>query len=113
MLALVSLVGLFVAAISYALALALKNEYGLSAISNFLVLPLVLLSGITLPLTLAPPFLQTLGRINPLSHAVDAARALTGGDLAHAAIIPGFALFAGLLALGFSWAVSAFRSATR
>ncbi len=112
-LALVSLVGLFVAAISYALALALKNEYGLSAISNFLVLPLVLLSGITLPLTLAPPFLQTLGRINPLSHAVDAARALTAGDLAHAAIVPGFALFAGLLALAFAWTVSAFRSATR
>ncbi len=112
-LALVSLVGLFVAAISYALALALKNEYGLSAISNFLVLPLVLLSGITLPLTLAPPFLQTLGRINPLSHAVDAARALTAGELTHAAIVPGFVLFAGLLALAFVWAVSAFRSATR
>lgn len=113
MLALVSLVGLFVAAISYALALALKNEYGLSAISNFLVLPLILLSGITLPLTLAPPFLQTLGRINPLSHAVDASRALIVGDLSHTAIVPGFGVFIVLLALSFTWAVNAFRSATR
>ena len=42
-------------------------------------LPLLLLSGIMLPMALAPDWLQTLSNLNPLTHAVDAARALFNG----------------------------------
>lgn len=110
---LIMLVGLFVASISYVLALSLKNEYALSGAANFFLLPLVLLSGISLPLTLAPPFLQLLGSINPFSHAVNAARALSQGHLAHTAVSSGFVLFAMLFALAFVWSVRSFRSITR
>ena len=113
MLLLVTLVGLFVASISYVLALSLKNEYALSGVANFFVLPLILLSGITLPLTLAPPLLQLVGRINPFSHAVDAARALTMGHLAHTVVLSGFVIFAVLFVLAFVWSVHSFRSITR
>lgn len=46
-------------------ALALKDENALSSMLNTLTLPVFLLSGITLPLTLAPPILRTLGNFNP------------------------------------------------
>ena len=43
-------------------------------------MPLLLLSGILLPMALAPDWLQTLSTLNPLTHAVDAARALFNGQ---------------------------------
>ena len=42
-------------------------------------LPMLLLSGVLLPMQLAPDWLQTLSTFNPLTHAVDAARALFNG----------------------------------
>ena len=45
-----------------------------------MALPLLLLSGILLPMALAPDWLQTLSNLNPLTHAVDAARALFNGQ---------------------------------
>jgi ABC-2 type transport system permease protein len=53
-LALIVLIGLLMASCSYALALTLKDENALASLVNFLFLPLLLLSGIFLPLTLAP-----------------------------------------------------------
>ena len=43
-------------------------------------MPLLLLSGILLPMALAPDWLQFLSTLNPLTHAVDAARALFNGQ---------------------------------
>jgi ABC-2 type transport system permease protein len=43
-------------------------------------LPLLLLSGILLPMALAPDWLKFLSSLNPLTHAADAARALFNGD---------------------------------
>jgi ABC-2 type transport system permease protein len=107
--ALVLLIGLFLASCSYALALMLRDENGLAAIVNFLTLPLVLLSGITLPLTLAPDWIQTVADVNPFSHAVDATRSLFAGDILVGAVLRGF-LIAGVLALlALAWAVRAFR----
>ena len=42
-------------------------------------MPLLLLSGILLPMALAPDWLQFLSTLSPLTHAVDAARALFNG----------------------------------
>ena len=78
-LAIVALVGLSFALLSYTLALVFKSEDALAPIVQFLALPLLLLSGIFLPMTLAPDWLQTLSSLNPLTHAVDAARALFSG----------------------------------
>ncbi len=46
----------------------------------------MLLSGILLPLTLAPSWLRTIASINPLAHAVDATRALINGHVGGALI---------------------------
>jgi len=80
MLGLLLLIGLSVAPLSYAGALYLKTEDAFAPVVNAIALPLLLLSGILLPMALAPDWLQFLSTINPLTHAVDAARALFNGD---------------------------------
>jgi ABC-2 type transport system permease protein len=79
-LGLLLLIGLSVAPLSYAAALILKSEDAFAPLINAIALPLLLLSGILLPMALAPDWLQFLSTINPLTHAVDAARALFNAD---------------------------------
>jgi ABC-2 type transport system permease protein len=97
--ALLVLMGLLMASISYALALKLRNEDAFAPLLMTVTLPLLLLSGVLLPLTLAPDWLQAIASINPLSHAVDAARALFNGRFGDPSVVPGVVLMAAL-ALG-------------
>lgn len=78
-LGLLVLVGLAVAPLSYAGGLALKSEDAFAPVVNAIALPMLLLSGILLPMQLAPDWLQTLSNLNPLTHTVDATRALFNG----------------------------------
>jgi ABC-2 type transport system permease protein len=99
-LGLLALMGLLMASISYALALKLRDEDSFAPLVMTVSLPLLLLSGVLLPLTLAPDWLRTLASINPLSHAVDAARALFNGQFADPSVIPGVVLMAVLAVVG-------------
>ena len=101
-LALLALIGLAMAPTSYALALWLKSEDALAPFLNSVVLPLLLLSGILLPMSLAPAWLQTLASLNPFEHTVEAARALFNGHWADPQILIGVAV-SGLLAAGAIW----------
>jgi ABC-2 type transport system permease protein len=78
---LVAAVGAAFAAASYALALLTKAEDAMASITNSLAVPLLLLSGILLPMTLAPGWLRVLANINPVKHIVDAARGLFRGHV--------------------------------
>lgn len=106
------LIGLLMASCSYALALLFKDENALSSTLNFVLVPLLLLSGIVLPMTLAPQLLRTIAQINPVAHAVDAARALVNGNLTDNAVLLGFGMLAVLAVLGIWWATRSFRQAT-
>ena len=86
-LVLIALIGLAIAPCSYAFALILKSEDGLAPTLNFFMIPLQLLSGITLPLTLAPLWIQRVALANPLTHAVNAARALFNSNFSDSSII--------------------------
>ncbi|KAA0022523.1 ABC transporter permease [Antrihabitans cavernicola] len=66
---------------SYALGLWAQSEDTLASILNSVTIPILLLSGILLPMTLGPTWLRTIAKINPIFHTVDAARALFRGDL--------------------------------
>ncbi|WP_328404427.1 ABC transporter permease [Nocardia sp. NBC_00403] len=68
------------AAASYALGLWAKAEDTLASVLNSITVPLMLLSGILLPMTLGPTWLQNIAKANPFSHTVDTARALFRGD---------------------------------
>jgi ABC-2 type transport system permease protein len=76
MLALLALLGLMMTPISYAVALWLGNEDSFAPLIFTASLPLLLLSGVLLPLTLAPDWLRGIAAANPLAYAVDASRAI-------------------------------------
>jgi ABC-2 type transport system permease protein len=103
--------GLTMASCSYAVALVLKNESALAAAVNLFSLPLFLLSGIMLPLSLAPDILRTIATANPFAYAVDAARALIAGHLQDVAVLQAFSIFAVLGALALFWATRSIRKA--
>lgn len=65
---------------SYALALWARAEDVLASVLNSVSVPLMLLSGILLPMNVGPGWLQAIAEVNPFSHTVDAARALFRGD---------------------------------
>jgi ABC-2 type transport system permease protein len=98
-LGLLALVGLVIAPLSYAAALVLKSEDALAPLINSIALPMLLLAGIFLPMTLAPDWLQFLSSLNPLTHAVDAVRALFNGDWGSPDIAIGIGLSAVLAAI--------------
>jgi ABC-2 type transport system permease protein len=79
MLALLALCGLMVAPFSYAAALVLKSEDAFAPLVQGIAMPLLLLSGILLPMALAPDWLQFLSSLSPFTHVVDAARAVFNG----------------------------------
>lgn len=108
-LVLLAFIGFTMVSGSYALALLLKNENALAPLVNSVTLPLLLLSGVLLPLSLAPGWLKTVADINPLSHAVEAARALMAGNLGDGAIAVGFAVMVPLAVLALWWAARSFR----
>ncbi|HET9455799.1 MAG TPA: ABC transporter permease [Candidatus Limnocylindrales bacterium] len=85
--------------------LVLKTEDALAPVINSVALPLLLLSGILLPMALAPEWLRFLSSINPLTHTVDAARALFNGDWANPEVVIGASITA-VLAVIAVWVAS-------
>jgi ABC-2 type transport system permease protein len=110
--AVLAILGLAMAPLSYAAALALKSEDAFAPLVQSVTMPLLLLSGILLPMALAPDWLRFLSTINPLTHAVDAVRALFNGQWAAPEIAVG-TVVTGILAVVSVWVASrAFTRAT-
>jgi ABC-2 type transport system permease protein len=107
-LALVGLLGLLMASISYACALWLKSEDSFAPLIFTATLPLLLLSGVLLPLTLAPGWLRAIAAVNPLSYAVDAARAVFNDHLSDISVEKGVLITAVLAVFAVAIAVRAF-----
>ncbi len=99
-LALVALIGLAISSIAYTLALWLRSEDSYAPLIFTLSLPLLLLSGVLLPLQLAPDWLQHVAQANPLSYAVTAARDVFNGHGADPDVFKGLAIMAALAVVG-------------
>ncbi|WP_248963621.1 ABC transporter permease [Sphaerisporangium perillae] len=97
--------GLFAASLSYGLALTLRDENGMSQVVQFFAMPLTLIAGLFLPISLGPQWLQTIAKFNPLYYAVEAGRSLFRGDLSASTIPIAFGLFVVLTALTLTWSV--------
>ena len=101
---LISVMAAGLAAGSYALALWARSEGPLASVLNGVSVPLMLLSGILLPMSLAPQWLRIIADINPFQHTVEAARALFRGDFAVTQVYVGtgltVAVSVGLIVLG-------------
>ena len=75
-----ALIALMLSAVSYAIALKLRSEDALAPLLNTVGQPILLLSGILLPLTFAPLWLRRVADWNPFSWAATATRALFAGN---------------------------------
>jgi ABC-2 type transport system permease protein len=96
---------------SVATALVTKEISSFAAIVNGLNLPILLLAGVLLPISLGPTWMRVLAHFNPLYYAVQAARSLSAGSFSSAAVWQAFAVLVPLCALVVGWATSVFRRA--
>ena len=96
------LVAIGLSSLSYATALRIKSEDAFAPLVNSVVLPLVLLSGIMLPMTLGPGWLQGIARISPFRYVIDAMREAYAGQYWNAIMIEGLCVAVGTAAV-FLW----------
>ena len=99
------------AAFSITVALRSGEINGVAAIINGLNLPVLLLGGVLLPISLGPAWLRVLAHVNPLYYTVAAARALAAGPLTGTAVWQAFAVLVPLCAVVLYWATSVVRRA--
>ncbi|MEU6375368.1 ABC transporter permease [Streptomyces sp. NPDC046909] len=108
---LVALLAVALASTSYAVALRVPDENTLPTVINALLMPLLLLSGSFLPITvgLAPRWLYEASRLNPVAYVMDATRAYFRGDFSAASSWAGAVCAVGLAVGAMAWAVASFR----
>jgi ABC-2 type transport system permease protein len=99
------------AAFAIATALITKDISGFAAIANGINLPVLLLAGVLLPISLGPAWMRVLAHFNPLYYMVQASRVLAGGTVAATAVWQAFAVLVPLCVLVLTWATSVFRKA--
>ena len=106
---LVCLLALGISAASYAMGLILKDEDAFAPFIQGVSLPLLLLSGVLLPMSLAPTWLRRASEVNPLTHVVDATRALFRGSFGIADVAWGIGVTVVLAALLALWGTRTFQ----
>jgi ABC-2 type transport system permease protein len=99
------------ASFSYGIALRLQSEDALAPITQGLTLPILLMAGFLLPMSLAPQWLKIAAHFDPVYYSVEAARALINGHFAESSVWQVFAVNLPLLALVFLWTLRAYRKA--
>jgi ABC-2 type transport system permease protein len=108
-----ALIALMTSAVSYGVALKVKSEDALAPLMNTVAQPVLLLSGILLPLTFAPGWLQGIADWNPFSWAVDGTRALFAGDLGDNKVWQGLLIVGVLAVAAVTWAAREFARSVR
>jgi ABC-2 type transport system permease protein len=79
--ALLAVFGVGLGSFSYALALAVrKKDWMFWVVQQALLYPLMILSGMLLPLSAGPGWIRAVSRVDPLTYVVDAERALFAGQ---------------------------------
>ncbi len=110
---LLSLVAQLLSAVSYAIALKLRSEDAFAPLLNAASTPILLLSGIFLPMTLAPAWLRHISEWNPFSWAVQAARALFAGHPGDPHVWKALVILGGLAIASAAWAARSFARGVR
>ena len=110
-LGLVALMGLTISSIAYTLALWLRSEDSYAPLIFTASLPLLLLSGVLLPLSLAPDWLKRIADVNPLSYAVTAARAVFNNDMGNPDIVKSLVIMTILAVIAIAMAGRSFSRA--
>ena len=110
---LLGLFGVGVAALSYALAIAAKDNTSMFyMVSQSVALPLMLLGGVLLPLEAGPDWLYIASRFNPLTYVIEAERALFVGEMFSATVLNGTLVVLAVLVIGLGIGGAAIRRAS-
>jgi ABC-2 type transport system permease protein len=103
------LIGGACAAASNALALTTKSEDVMAPLINMVMMPVLLLSGIMLPMSLGPTWLEKLSDLMPFRWIVDAVRDMFSGNYTGGDILWGTGWAVALCALAVWWGTATFR----
>lgn len=103
------LVGGACAAASNALALTTKSEDVMAPLINMVMMPVLLLSGILLPMTLGPAWLTRVSDFMPFRWIVDAVRGSFAGDFAGNSLLWGTGWALVLFVVAVWWGTATFR----
>ena len=104
--------GIGFGALSYALALACRNrDWMFWMVHQTLLFPLMILSGMLLPLDDGPAWMHVAAAVNPLSYLVGAERALLAGDFGDPAVAGGVIAATATCVIGIVVGVRAMRRA--
>ncbi|MGW0997272.1 ABC transporter permease [Streptomyces sp. NPDC002520] len=102
--------GVACAATSNAIALGTKDERLMGSVVNTLLMPVILLSGILLPVGMGPHWLRFTAGLMPVKHVVDAVRACFAGDLSASGVLWGGGWAVLLCLLGVWFGTRTFRA---
>lgn len=108
-----ALIALMTSAASYGVALLVRSEDALAPLMNTVAQPVLLLSGILLPMTYAPGWLKTVADWNPFAWAVDGARALFASDAGNDRIWQSLIIVTVLATISVTWSGRLFARSVR
>ena len=107
---LLAVFGIGIGSLSYALAIAVrKQEWMFWVVQQTLIFPLMILSGMLLPLESGPQWMQVASKFNPLTYLVDAERALFAGDIGSSAAALGWVAALLTVAVGLTVGIRSMR----
>jgi len=106
--AILALITMFTASVSYGLALKVASPASMGQIINNISQPLMLLSGTLLPITLAPLWIQDVANYNPFAWAVAGLRKIFAGHPEDYHVWLSIVLIAGLVAIALTWSTRLF-----
>ncbi|MEU2332752.1 ABC transporter permease [Streptomyces sp. NPDC013172] len=109
--AFVALLTVSLASLSYALAFRVRTPQEFGPMINALTMPSMLLSGLMLPMTLAPAWLDILSHFVPFRYLVDAVRDAYVGSYTTAHMLYGVLVALGFSTLGVAVGTRVFRTA--
>lgn len=112
-LALLAVFGVGLGSLSYSLALKTKNrEWLFWGVQQTLIFPLLILSGMLLPLDFGPGWMRAVAAVNPVNWVVQAERALLAGDLGSPTVVWGWIAALILAIIGLAVGVRGMRKAS-
>jgi ABC-2 type transport system permease protein len=92
----VAVVAVTLSAVSYAVGLLLKSEDALAPLLNMVMVPLMLLSGIMLPMTLGPHWLRAVAKVTPFGYIINAMRDAFAGHYFNTIMVEGISVSIGM-----------------
>jgi ABC-2 type transport system permease protein len=112
-LALLAVFGVGLGSLSYTLALKTKGrEWLFWGVQQTLIFPLLILSGMLLPLDFGPSWMRAVSTVNPVNWVVQAERSLLAGDLGDPTVLWGWIAALTLAVVGLLVGVRAMRTSS-